>query len=194
MNLLSDQVDGAEINIITRELKRVIDKGITGDVCEFGCYLGTTSVYIAKQIEGCDKTFYVYDSFAGMPEKTNEDSSPLGDSFKPGELLAPKKQFIKNMKQSGVKMPIIKKAWFSDLTIDDIPKKVSFVYLDGDYYRSIVDPLKLLKGRLSSGATIVVDDYSNPALPGVARAIDEWLKRNNAAKKVEHSLAVIYLD
>ena len=33
-----------------------------------------------------DKRLYVYDSFEGLPEKTKEDTSPLGESFKPGEL------------------------------------------------------------------------------------------------------------
>ena len=97
------------------------------------------------------------------------------------------------MIQSGVPVPRIKKAWFSELTVNDVPAKVAFAFLDGDYYQSIVDPLKLLEGRLTPGATIIVDDYGNAALPGAARAVDEWLKRHpTATKRVEHSLAVIY--
>ena len=194
MNLLSDQVDQKEIDVITRELKRVIDKNILGDVVEFGCYIGTTSVYLADMLMPTDRELYVYDSFAGLPEKGNKDISPLGESFKAGELLASKKQFIKNMLSAGVKVPVIKKAWFSDLTPNDVPEKVAFAFLDGDYYKSVVDPLKLLEGCLVPGATIVVDDYGNAALPGAAKAVDEWMQKHpRATKRVEHSLAVIYI-
>jgi len=195
VNLISNQVDNKEIEIIVRELKRVITKDIPGDITEFGCYLGTTSVFLANtlKLNNSNKKLYVYDSFAGLPEKTKQDMSPLGDNFKPGELLASKKQFIKNIIQAGVPMPIIKKAWFSDLTASDVPKKISFAFLDGDYYSSIVDPLKLIEKYLSPGTTIVIDDYSNAALPGVAKAVDEWLQKHPAIKRVEQSLAVIYI-
>jgi O-methyltransferase len=193
MSLLSDQVNQKEIDVIIRELDRVISKGVPGDVVEFGCYVGTTSVYIAQVLAAREgRQFYAYDSFAGLPEKTNQDISPLGESFKPGELLASKKQFLRNMMQAGVPVPHIKKAWFSDLTADDVPKSVVFAYLDGDYYQSVLDPLKLLEKVLTPGATIVVDDYSNPALPGVAKAVDEWLLKHPAQLKVEQSLAIIY--
>ena len=194
MNLISDQVDKKEIEIIVRELKKVLGSNIIGDVTEFGCYLGTASVYLAKTLMSTpDRLLYVYDSFAGLPEKNGKDISPLGESFKAGELLASKKQFIKNMHQHGVPMPHITKAWFADIQATDLPDKVAFAYLDGDYYMSIVDSLRALNGRLSTGTTIVVDDYGNAALPGVAKAIDEWLKTHAATLKVEHSLAIIYV-
>lgn len=197
MNLLSDQVDKKEIEIITRELKRVIANNIVGDVVEFGCYLGTTSVYLAQGImqDGNKRQLYVYDSFEGLPEKTKEDISPLGESFKAGELLATKKQFVKNMRQAKVTMPKIKKAWFCDLTQDDIPDKIAFAFLDGDYYASIADPLRLIGSRLTKGATLIVDDYANSALPGASKAADEWLKLHPLyTKKVENSLAIIYIN
>lgn len=197
MNLLSDQVDKKEIEIITRELKRVVSHGVVGDVVEFGCYLGTTSVYLAQEImqDGDNRQLYVYDSFEGLPEKTKEDISPLGESFKVGELLATKKQFVKNMMQAKVIMPRIKKAWFCDLTQDDIPEKIAFAFLDGDYYASIADPLRLIGSRLTKGATLIVDDYANSALPGASKAADEWLKLHPSyTKKVENSLAIIYIN
>ena len=195
MSYQSSQIDFKELDIIVRELKRVVGNDIDGDVAEFGCYLGATSIILARTLKsiGKDRLLYVYDSFAGLPEKTRQDFSPLGVNFKAGELLASKKQFIKNMLQAGVPMPRIKKAWFSELKSDDLPKKVAFAFLDGDYYASIVDSLRLLEPILASGSTIVVDDYANSSLPGVARAVDEWLSRHPASKKVEQSLAIIYI-
>lgn len=190
-NLLSDQVNEKEISIIIDNLNKVIKNEIAGDVVELGCYVGTTSVFLAKTLQKTDKKLYVYDSFEGLPEKSTEDDSPLGNQFKKGELSASKKQFIKNIKNANVAMPVIKKAWFSDLTPRDIPNKISFAFLDGDYYESIRQSLLLVEKNMVPGSIMIVDDYSNEELPGVARAVDGWLLKNNYKKIVEQSLAVI---
>lgn len=187
------QTASDEVKIIIRELERVVAKNIDGDVVEFGCYDGGTSVYLARSLSEVNKKLYVYDSFEGLPEKTSNDSSPLGLAFKPGELSVSKKQFIKNIQKAGAPMPIIKKGWFSDLTAGDVPTEICFAYLDGDYYESIKDSLALIESNLTKGAVIIVDDYGNDCLPGASKAVDEWLVKHPAlTKKIEKSLAIIY--
>lgn len=191
MKLLSDQVDEKEISVILRELAKTRD--IVGDVVEFGCFVGTTSVFLAHEIEkwGGQKTLWLYDSFEGLPEKSQEDVNSLGEVFKKGELLATKKQLISNLKKSGVrKMPKITKGWFDSLSKEQVPAKISFAFLDGDYYRSILDPLELIWDNLESGAVVVVDDYGNHALPGASKAVDEWCQKYNISKRAEATLAI----
>lgn len=191
MKLLSDQIDERELSIILRELETVINNKIDGDVVEFGCYVGTTSVPIGARLASTDKKLFVYDSFAGLPEKTSEDQSPVGTQFVAGELFASKKQLIKNFTQAHVPLPTIVKGWFSDVTPAQVPDQIAFAYLDGDYYHSILDPLKLIWDKLTPGAIILVDDYANEALPGAAKAVDEWLRTHPARLRVEHSQAII---
>lgn len=191
MNLLSDQVSEKEIKILLRELNAVLDRYVAGDVVELGCYVGTASLFLAKALAGSGRELYLYDSFAGLPEKTAEDASPAGLQFKAGELLATKKQLIQNLKKANVALPKIKKAWFDELKPSDLPDKIAFAFLDGDYYQSIMDSLKLVWPKLAPGAVVVVDDYSNPALPGASKAVDEWLKTHQASLKVEESLAIL---
>lgn len=180
--------------MVLRELDRVIAADVAGDVVEFGCYVGTTSVYLAERLKTTDRDLWLYDSFEGLPPKTSEDASPAGEQFKTGELLATKKQLLLNLKQAHVPMPKITKGWFSDLTEQQVPARIAFAFLDGDYYHSIKDPLKLIWSRLSPGAIIVVDDYANEALPGAAKAVDEWLAGHPARQlRVEHSLAIIHV-
>ena len=191
MKLLSDQVDEKEIVVILRELVKT--KNLAGDVVEFGCFVGTTSVFLTKEIEkwNTEKSLWLYDSFEGLPEKSREDENSLGEVFKKGELLATKKQLISNLRKSGVrKMPKITKGWFSELSKEQIPHKISFAFLDGDYYHSILDPLNLIWENLESGAIIVVDDYGNHALPGALKAVDEWCKKYNIKVKVEATLVI----
>lgn len=193
LTLLSDQVNKREVEVILRELTKTIDKNIVGDAVEFGCYEGTTSVHLAHFLRATNKKLYLYDSFEGLPNKTSYDQSPAGMQFKAGELKATKKLLIKNLKQMNVPMPSIKKSWFSELSPDDVPEIVSFAFLDGDYYESIMDPLRLVWPRLSRGAVVVVDDYANEALPGAAKAVDQWLQTHTGTLRVEASLGIIQL-
>lgn len=188
--LLSDQVSKREVAIVLRELQRSIESA-AGDVVEFGCYEGTTSVPMALLLQGTGRTVYLYDSFEGLPEKLPQDHSPAGEQFKAGELNASKKQLITNLKRAGVDMPRIKKAWFSDLSTNDVPHHIAFAFLDGDYYESIKTPLRLIEHYLTPGGCIVIDDYANEALPGAAKAVDEWVGQKGYTIRVEASLAII---
>ncbi len=185
--LVSDQVDRDELQVILQQLTATLP--IDGAVVEFGCYIGTTSLFIRRIIAG--RTFHVYDSFQGLPEKVDQDVSPVGEQFKKGELQASKKQFIQEFKKAGLALPVIHKGWFDQLTADDVPSKISFAFLDGDYYESVRAPLGLIEDKLAPGAIIVVDDYANEALPGAARAVDEWCNRRGYRVQVSHSLAII---
>lgn len=191
MKLLSDQVSEREIEVVIRELQKALLNTSIGDVVEFGCYVGTTSVYIQKLLTRTNRAFHVYDSFEGLPEKTIEDASPAGEQFKTGELQASRNKFIKNFKQNGLSLPVIHKGWFSELADTDVPDKISFAFLDGDYYHSVLDPLKLIWPRLVNGAIIVVDDYQNEQLPGVKKALDVWAQHHDFSLQSEASLAVI---
>jgi O-methyltransferase len=171
--IISEQVDKAELEVLLCELEEVIDAGIEGDVVEFGCYSGTTSLFIQRLLQSkkSKKRLYVYDSFDGLPEKTKEDESPLGIDFKRGELRSTKAEFIHNFRKAGLPLPIIKKAWFHEIEQGEVPDKICFAFLDGDYYKSIRTSLSLIKQSMSKGSTLVVDDYDNPALPGAHLAV-----------------------
>lgn len=193
--IISDQIDTRELRVILRELKKVLQDDVPGDVVEFGCYEGTTSLFIQRLLQqtGSTKSFHVYDSFAGLPEKTVKDRSPAGEQFKSGELAANKKNFIRNFKQSGLVLPKIHKSWFDQLSNRDIPSKIAFAFLDGDFYDSIRDSLHLIENKMQSSGMIIIDDYQSEALPGAAKATDEWLVHKQFPLKTEASLAIIHV-
>lgn len=191
--IISDQVDAKELGVLLRELEKVLRSGAAGNIVEFGCYVGTTSLFIRRLLDAYNFTgeFHVYDSFMGLPEKTQADASAAGEQFKAGELVAPRKTFIHNFKKADLKLPIIHKGWFADFTPEDVPESIIFAFFDGDFYESIADSFRLCDGKFQKTATIIVDDYANEALPGAARAVDEWLGRHPAQVTVESSLAII---
>ena len=130
------------------------------------------------------KRLYLYDSFAGLPPKTQADQSSIGANFVEGSLKASKSALVTRFKRANLPLPKIKKAWFSDLT--------DVAFLDGDYYDSIKTSLALVVPRLSSDGVIIIHDYHNEALPGVAQATDEFLKTHPTFHlQVLASLAVL---
>lgn len=164
------------------------------------------------------RCLWIYDSFAGLPEKTREDASGAGANFKAGELLVTKREVIEKLRKHGLKTSssslssttsapaknqnsttqqalfsvIVKKAWFDDLTEQDLPGQIAFAFCDGDLYSSIKTSLRLVEPRLTEQGIIIVHDYNNPELPGSARAVDEFLKTHpDFTIKFHYTLAIL---
>ena len=177
--IMSLQINRASLSLVLRELETVLEQGIAGDIAEFGCYSGTTSLFIRRVLDArqeIGRTFYAYDSFAGLPEKTSADSSTLGTQFKAGELAVSKKEFLRNFQKAGLRPPITHKAWFSDLQSGQLPATLAYAFLDSDFYQSILDSLELVWPRLSRGGVITIDDYQRLELPGVTQAVTEFCR------------------
>ncbi|MBR2543961.1 class I SAM-dependent methyltransferase [Candidatus Saccharibacteria bacterium] len=199
------------------ETKRILELargclGVEGDFVEMGCYKGDTSLLLAELLvknsvgNGVDKSrksgekvvekdcggllrkrLWIYDSFEGLPEKNSADESVLGADFKEGELFVTKREVKERFLRAGLPVPVIKKAWFCDLGAEDLPEKIAFAFLDGDFYESIRDSLKLVGPKMSKDGVIIVHDYTNPALPGVKKAVDEWAK----GRELEYKLVLL---
>lgn len=193
--IISDQINRAAMGVVLRELELTLNKGVEGDIAELGCYIGTTSVFIRRILDAAgqsdDRRFYAYDSFAGLPEKTPADSSTAGTEFKGGELTVSKKQFLNTFQKARLAPPITYKVWFKDLTDTQLPNKLAYAFLDGDFYESIIDSLELVWPRLSVGGTITIDDYERAALPGVTKAVSHFFKDKRISLHHEHGIAII---
>lgn len=187
------QVTDAETALILELAESVIKNHIDGDLVELGCYKGDTSLLFEKLVEQYSGyELWIYDSFMGLPEKSAEDASVAGDNFKAGELFVPKREVVDRFRRANLKIPHIKKAFFDELTNEDLPAKISFAFLDGDLYGSIKTSLKLVTPRMQKGGIVIVHDYNNPELPGSARAVDEWKKSHpDITQRTVHSLAIL---
>lgn len=195
-SLISDQINKTELLVILLELEKLLQQKYDGAVVEFGCYAGTTSLFIRRLLDAykAPNAFHVYDSFIGLPQKTEKDESPVGLQFIEGELAVSKKTFIQNFKKARLQVPIIHKCWFDELSNDDIPQEILFAFLDGDYYQSVKGPLGLIDQHMSNHATIIVDDYANDALPGARRALDEWAESTKLSVYSQQSLGIVHLQ
>ena len=114
--IISDQVDERELRVLLRELERLLRAGCQGSVVEFGCYVGTTSLFIRRLLDAYQHAgaFHVYDSFAGLPEKSAQDASAAGEQFVAGELAATRKGFLQQFKKARLRPPVVHKGWFAE--------------------------------------------------------------------------------
>ena len=194
--IISDQISATALGVVLRELDAMLERGIAGDIAEFGCYIGTTSLFIRRVLNahlgGAGRQFYAYDSFKGLPSKSAQDSSGAGEQFKDGELAVSKKQFLQQFQKAGLAAPITNKGWFSGLTPTQLPNQIAYAFLDGDFYDSILDSLKLVWPRLAPGGSVTIDDYQRDALPGVERAVKTYFHEQTVTVRHEHHIAIIH--
>lgn len=189
MTFRNDQVSLEETNKILELAKSRLAS--SGDFVELGCYKGDTSLMLAEILKGSDHILYIYDSFEGLPEKSKNDESTLGENFRGGELYVTKREVKERFLRAGLSVPVIKKAWFNELTNADLPERIGFAFLDGDFYESIRDSLRLVEDKMENDGVIIVHDYTNPALPGVKKAVDEWLINKQLKTRTFKSMIII---
>ena len=89
--------------------------------------------------------------------------------------------------------PVIVKGWFNELTDEDLPSQISFALFDGDFYESIKASFEKTIPHLSQGGIIVVHDYRNAALPGSAKAVNEFIDshKDEYEFRLASSLAIL---
>lgn len=166
-------INDDQLDQLVYYLLDAIKNNIHGDVVEFGCYVGESSKYLRKTLVETEssKKLYVYDSFDGLP--------PLGEHEKgmgwtPGTLKTTEEILIKNFQDNELEPPIITKGWFKDIQPENIPNKICFAFLDGDFYESIYDSLEKIYDRVQDGGYICFHDYERNDLPGVKAAIEDY--------------------
>lgn len=196
--IISDQITREGLGVVWNNLEKVLQKGAEGAVVEFGCYAGTTSLFIRRLLDqykqSGEREFHVYDSFEGLPPKSTQDANAAGIDFEAGKLYVSRSEFTKVFRSSGLQLPTVHKGWFSDLTEQDVPKPIAFAFLDGDFYQSIIDSLRLVWPHMAEHGVILIDDYKRETLPGVERAIQDFFQ-NKPIKRLhgEHNIAIIEL-
>jgi len=180
LNFHNERIDPSIINFdqitnLVLYLNDSVEKNIEGDITEFGCYVGESSKYLMKTLleNNSDKKLYVYDSFEGLPPLSKWEE---GTGWREGTLKSTEQVLISNFVENNLPPPIIHKDWFKNVPEDKLPQKISFAFLDGDFYDSIYDSLNKIFDRVSDGGYICFHDYQRPDLPGVRAAIEDTFK------------------
>jgi len=171
-------INDEQLSALIKYLLVAIEKKVEGDVVEFGCYVGESSKVLMKTIieSRSNKKLYVYDSFEGLPSLSEWE---INTGWKPGTLKTSEDVLIQNFIDNELPPPIVHKDWFKDIPDDKIPEKISFAFLDGDFFESIYDSLNKIYDRVVEGGYICFHDYLRNDLPGVKEGIERFFNERN---------------
>jgi O-methyltransferase len=166
------------------------NKFLAGDVVECGTWKGGMIAGIADILGGKDRTYYLFDSFEGLPLaknidgeaaltwQNNTDSIGYYDNCK-----ADINDALEVMNLAKIKNPQIIKGWFSEtLPMFRTNNKIAFLRLDGDWYESILESLENLFPQVVTNGLIIIDDYY--VWEGTSRAVHFYLNNINSKSKI----------
>lgn len=168
-------------------------KDVSGDVCEFGVAQGETSALIANEIHSSTKVLHLFDSFEGLPKPTEKDQLK-DDIFSLGSIEAytgtmscPEEMVRARLRAIAFPMQrfVIHKGFIEQVLTRDLnlPKEISFAYVDFDFYAPIKLTLDFLHRTTAVGAIIIVDDYDFFST-GVKTAVDKFLEEKNTSAMI----------
>ena len=172
-------------------------KDNSGDVCEFGVAQGATSALIANEIQSSNKILHLFDSFEGLPKPTEKDRLK-DDIFSLGSMEAYTgtmscPEDMVRTRLGAISFPpqrfVIHKGFIDQVFTDDsnLPKEVSFAYVDLDLYEPIKLTLDFLHRTTSTDSIIIVDDYDFFST-GSKTAVDEFLEEKNSSAMIYECL------
>jgi O-methyltransferase len=163
--------------------------GIPGCVVECGVWRGGMSAGIAEVL-GPDRTYYLFDSFEGLPEAQAIDgpaalawqANPAGATYH-DNCRAEQSFAERAMKLAGARDARFVRGWF-DATLPGFtpPEPIALLRLDADWYDSTIVCLRSLARYLAPGALVIVDDYY--VWDGCARAVHRFLAETDSPARV----------
>jgi O-methyltransferase len=162
---------------------------IEGSIVECGVWRGGSSMVMAlklMQMGLLERSFYLYDTYEGMSEPTNEDVDYTGkhslerlskeDKYKGRNIwcYASLNEVKTNMKSTGYPEDKINyiQGKVEETIPEIIPEKIAILRLDTDWYESTKHELKHLFPLLSKHGVLIIDDYG--FWKGSKKAVDEY--------------------
>ena len=153
---------------------------IEGDFVECGVLKAFCSEVILKYIDfdKVNKQAYLYDTFAGLPEKTSTEEERQKWNYSeddPDALYQSVCQKFSNMKNVHVVKGIV-----PDSFKEAVPEKIAFLHIDMNSVQAEILALEHLFDRVTPGGHIIFDDYGWRAnIKQMFAERDFLLKRNH---------------
>jgi O-methyltransferase len=174
----------AEIYVANLEvLERFAD--VEGCVVECGVWRGGMSAGMADLL-GDGRTYYLFDSFEGLPEAKPIDGPKALDWQARGEIdnCRTEEQFAREaMSRSKSGKYELHKGWFENTLKDFRPAEpIAVLRLDADWYSSTAECLNHLYPLVREGGLVLIDDYY--AWTGCSRAVHDYLAANALADRI----------
>lgn len=176
--------------LLSQAILNAKENKLEGDFVECGIWRGGNILLykLLNDFYSLNKTIFAYDTFEGMTTPEDIDIDFMGDSGNK-QLIANKKSenlvnvhcfsTIHSVKKNILKYSNLENINFvigavekSLLLEKNLPKKISVLRLDTDWYASTKIELEILYPRLVQGGVLIIDDYGH--WQGARKATDEY--------------------
>lgn len=165
-------------------------KSLEGDVVECGTWKGGMIAGIADVLGDYGRTYYLFDSFEGLPSAKIIDGEAAINWQKNKEsetyynnCTADIIEAEEAMRLSKAKNVQIIKGWFNEtLPKFDHSNRIAILRLDGDWYESILVSMEFLYPLVVKNGIVIIDDYY--FWDGASRAIHYYLNKINSSSKI----------
>ncbi|NUK86717.1 class I SAM-dependent methyltransferase [Streptomyces lunaelactis] len=175
-------------------VRYAIQADIPGAFAECGVWRGGSVFAIAatlKQLGVTNRDIYLYDTFDGMTEPTDADTSFFDGSalerwnaaVDQGERMWPQ-WFSPDVFSETAVRDVLRASGYPDERLhfirgrvedtlpEQAPEQLALLRLDTDWYQSTLHEMVHLYPRLALGGVLMVDDYGH--WEGARRAVDEY--------------------
>ena len=160
-DLGSDYVRLATLELLCRRLHNV-----PGAAAELGVYKGFFARCINQLLP--ERTLYLFDSFEGFSA-----DAPASEAFQAAHRNTAAEKVLSILPYPD--KAILKPGFFPH-SLDGLEERFCLVSLDVDFARTTLDGLRYFYPRLNQGGYLLLHDWGNPSLPGVAQALEIYEK------------------
>ncbi|MGN0999907.1 MAG: TylF/MycF/NovP-related O-methyltransferase [Faecousia sp.] len=154
-----DYVCLAALELLCRRLTQV-----PGAAAELGVYRG----YFARCINRLlpERKLYLFDSFQGFAPEAG-----AGEAMQAAHENTSAEQVLSSLPYPH--QAVMKPGFFPD-SLEGLEETFCLVSLDVDFEAATLEGLRYFWPRLSPGGCLMLHDWGNPGLPGVARAMESY--------------------
>ncbi len=178
---------------LVNAVRYVVENKIAGDIVECGVWKGGSSMAAMEtliQLNDTSRDIYLYDTFEGMSEPTENDKIFSGDSatsmLKSSDIddsnsvwcyssIDEVKSNVNTIGYPESRVHFVK-GKVEDTIPKNNPKEIAILRLDTDWYESTKHELEHLYPLLVSGGVLIIDDYGH--WEGARKAVDEYIEKH----------------
>jgi O-methyltransferase len=192
---LKDSITSRErVIALVDAVRYCVERGIEGDFAECGVWRGGSviAMIMALQHAGADdRDIWLYDTFEGMTEPTEADTSPIHkpaveiwrEAEEAGQPAFPEYFDPELFNERVVRENVLSTGYpesclhfvrgpVEETIPAQMPERIALLRLDTDWYESTRHELEHMYPRLVDGGVLIIDDYGH--WEGARRAVDEY--------------------
>ena len=172
----TDRLDFVRMMALDLCADEIIPKAVEGSIAEVGVYRGDFALKINAAFP--DKKFYLFDTFEGFDSRDTQIDRQNNYSTGDQDFSRTSVEYV----ISRMKHPsncVIRKGYFPETAAGLENETYSFVSIDVDLYKPILEGLSYFYNRLSEGGYIFIHDYNNDSYKGVKDAVRQFCTQEN---------------